>query len=166
MQELLNFLDAHGISYERFDHPAVFTCEEGNLLCPPMPGAKIKNLFITNRNGSRYYIVSIKEDKRADLKALEKELGETKLHFASAEAMKTHLGVEPGSVTILGLFNDKTHQVELILDETLRGEALQCHPLVNTATLVISAEDIQSFITATQSRSRFLLVPERSKNLY
>ena len=162
MVDLYQFLDAHQIEYERHDHPPVFTCEEAERLVPDMPAAKTKNLFLRDRKGRRHFLVVVGYEKAVDLKALTSLLGVRKLGFASPERLKRYLGVDTGSVSILGLMNDADQAVEVIVDEGLwDAEAFRCHPLVNTSTLAISRDDIQRFLEITGHEVRILDVPGR-----
>ncbi len=150
MEDLLQFLNDHKIDYQRCDHPAVFTVEEANRLVPPLPGAKTKNLFLRDRRGRRHFLVVIPGDRSINMKALIPKMKVTNLSFASAERLKKYLGVTPGSVSMLALFNDTEQQVELFIDEALwQAEAFLCHPLVNTSTLVVSKEGIKGFLKAS-----------------
>src|SRR3989338_6106746 len=159
--DLFVFLEEHGISFDRFDHPAVFTVEESSKL-PSMPGAGTKNLFLWDEKGSRLFLVSVGHEKRVSLKDLGKILGAKKLSFGSPELLKQYLGVDPGSVTLLGLIHDVDHRVEVIIDQELwDAEQIQCHPLVNTATLIISHEGIEKFLEATMHKPVILPIPER-----
>ncbi len=161
MTDLTAFLAAHDIRAERFEHPAVFTCEESSLL-PPMPGAPTKNLFIRDRKGERQILVTVPHEKSVDLKALKELIDADKLSFASPERLWEYLGVEPGSVTLMGLIHDLDHRVEVIVDAAIwNAESVQCHPLVNTATLVFSHSDLEKFIQATGHKVRVLDVPGR-----
>lgn len=161
--KIYQFLAEHGIEYERHDHPPVFTCEEAERLVPPMPAAKTKNLFLRDRKGRRHFLVVVGYEKAVDLKALTSLLGVSKLGFASPARLEKYLGVDPGSVSILGLVNDVDGEVEVVVDEDLwEAEALRCHPLVNTSTLVIAREDMQRFLDLTGHRVRVLDVPGRS----
>ena len=157
--DIYSFLDRHQIAYQRFDHPAVFTCEEAERLCPEMPGRSIKNLLLRDRDGIRHFLVVVPYGKKVDLKALKDLLGVSKLSFASPERLPKYLGVEPGSVSLLGIVNDAEHGVEVVIDEELWGQSLQCHPLVNTATLVISPEGVERFLEATKCSVRRIKVP-------
>lgn len=160
--DIYQFLDDHDIEYERHDHPAVFTCKEAERLVPPMPGAKTKNLFLRDRKGRRHLLVVVGYEKSVDLRALSPLLGVSKLGFASPARLERYLGVEPGSVSILGLVNDVNLEVEVIVDQDLwEAEAFRCHPLVNTSTLVISRDDLQHFLEITGHRLRLLDVPGR-----
>jgi len=160
--EIYQFLADHDIEYERHDHPPVFTCEEAERLVPDMPAAKTKNLFLRDRKGRRHFLVMVGYEKAVSLKALTSLLGVSKLGFASPARLKRYLGVDPGSVSILGLVNDVDQAVEVIVDEGLwSADALRCHPLVNTSTLAISRDDIQRFLEITGHPVRTLDVPGR-----
>ena len=161
MQEIMTFLAEQGIDSERFDHAPVFTCEEAEKL-PPMPGMPTKNLFLRDRKGRRHFLVVVPHDKAVDLKALCAVVDADKLSFASPERLKQYLGVEPGAATVLGLIADETHAVEVWFDTAIwEADALQCHPLVNTATLVISHLGLERFLQATGHEARVIEVPER-----
>ena len=160
MTDIAAFLAEHGIAYERFEHPAVFTCEEAERLCPPMPGAHTKNLFLRDKAGKRHFLVVLGYDRRADLKALAGILGASGLSFASPERLLARLGVTPGSVTLLGLANDAERAVELFVEESVwAAEAMLCHPLVNTATLSIPHAGIERFLSATGHEARVFRLP-------
>jgi Ala-tRNA(Pro) deacylase len=156
------FLRSHGIAFTRFDHPAVFTCEEAEKL-PLMPGAPTKNLFVYDSRTEAHALVVVGHEKQVDLKALKAMLGWSKISFASPERLKKFLGVEPGSVTILGLMHDAEHVVAVYFDAPIAAaSALQCHPLVNTATFVIDREGIARFLNATGHTAQVISVPVRA----
>src|SRR5512139_753390 len=124
------FLSEHGIAYRRCDHPAVYTVEEATRLVPPLPGAKTKNLFLRDKPGRRHFLVCVPAAKQVDLKVLSGAIGANGLSFGSADRLRQHLGVEPGAVTLLAVFNDPVHGVELFVDEDLwQADAFQFHPL-------------------------------------
>ena len=157
--DICAFLRKHSIDFLRFDHPAVFTCEESAKL-PKMPGADTKNLFLKAEKDERYFLVSVPHDKRVDLKALAPLLSERRLTFGSAERLKEYLGVDPGSVTILGLIHDKDHRVTFVIDERIwRADRIQSHPLTNTATLVIPIDGLKKFLSLTGHEARVMDVP-------
>lgn len=163
MINIYSFLSIHNIPYERFDHEAVFTCQQASELCPAMPGQPIKNLFLYDKKTEQHFLIVVPNEKRVDLKELKHQLKVPNLSFASEERLKKFLGVDPGSVTILGLINDATQKITVILDAQLKNKALQCHPLVNTATLVIPFDGIEKFITLTHHTYQFLDIPERKE---
>jgi Ala-tRNA(Pro) deacylase len=163
VKELYAFLHGHGIVYQRYDHPAVFTCEEARRLVPAMQAAETKNIFLRDRKGLRHFLVVVSYEKSVDLKALAPLLKADRLTLGSPQRLMTHLGVEPGSVTILALFNDSSNAVKVIFDvDIARASALRCHPLINTATLAISQEGIGRFLEATGHRLGVLEVPARA----
>ncbi|GAB6907185.1 conserved hypothetical protein [Desulfosarcina cetonica] len=154
------FLETHGITYERYDHPPVFTCADVNRLVPDLPGQKTKNLFVCDNKGKRHFLVTVPDEKSVDLKSLGEALGAKRLRLASADRLARHLKLEPGSVTLLGAMNDMDGQVGVVIDQAIwNADALQCHPLVNTATLVISLKGIRDFLAATGHVPTVLDVP-------
>lgn len=159
MELALQFLTNLGIDYQRFDHPAVFTTAESSKL-PKMPGADTKNLFLTEEGGLRFFLVSVPHDMRVDLNALARLLGVHRLTFGSPEDLQRLLGVTPGSVTLLGLMHDREVKVEVIIDESIwNADEIQCHPLVNTATLVIPKAGMEKFLKTTGHEVRVEKVP-------
>ena len=162
MVDLYQFLHAHGIAYRRYEHPPVWTCEQAERLVPPMDATPTKNLFLRDRKGTRHFLVVLGYGKSADLKALSPLLGADRLVLGSAERLRRYLGVEPGSVTILGLWQDRERAVEVVFDrEIAEAPALRCHPLVNSATLSLSQADIRRFLQETGHELRVLEVPAR-----
>ena len=87
-------------------------------------------------------------------------LGTGKLRFASPETMQETLGITPGAVSMLALVNDQAKRVTLVLDQVLsEAEAVQCHPLVNTATLVIEQGELRRFLDAIEHVPQVREVP-------
>jgi len=165
MINIYQFLAEHAIEYERHDHPPVFTCEEADRLVPPLPAAQTKNLFVRDRKGRCHFLVVVGYEKVVDLKALSSLLGVSKLSLASPERLRRYLGVDPGSVTILGVVNDPDKEVEIIMDEGLwDSNAFRCHPLVNTSTLVISRQNLQRFFDTTGHKPRILNIPGKGQD--
>ncbi|MCA9791758.1 MAG: prolyl-tRNA synthetase associated domain-containing protein [Candidatus Eremiobacteraeota bacterium] len=159
-EPLYAFLAEQGIDYRRHDHPPVFTCQEAERLVPAMAAARTKNVFVRDRPGKRHFLVVVGYDKRVDLKRLAEVLETSKLSLGSPERLMKHLGVEPGSVTILGLLNDQQGQVELVLDQPIaEAPSVRCHPLVNTSTLELEAEGLTRFLEATGHQPRIIAVP-------
>lgn len=102
----MQILSQLGIEHQNFEHPPVFTCEESQHLCPPMPGLKNKNLFLKDEKGKQHFLVSLTQDKQLNLKDLSQKIGVKGLSFASERRLQDVLGVAPGSVGILALIND------------------------------------------------------------
>ena len=158
--DILNFLAENKISFTKYDHPAVFTCEDAERMGLKFPGADTKNLFLRDKKGERHFLVVLPHHKQADLKALEKVIGSTRLSMGSPERMMKYLGVEPGSVSILGLINDKEVSVEVIFDESVwNSDQIQCHPLVKTSTVVIPKDGIVKFLEGTGHQVKVINLP-------
>jgi Ala-tRNA(Pro) deacylase len=162
MTDLPQFLARHGIAAARVEHPPVMTVEEMERLVPALPGAKTKNLFLRDGKGKRHFLVTVPHDLAADLDALGAALGAGRLGFASAERMIKHLGITPGSVSLLALVNDAGHAVEFVIDRRLwEADAVHAHPLVNDATLVVAHAELERFLQATGHAVRIIDVPAR-----
>ena len=160
--DIYEFLHTNDIPYERYDHEAVYTCEQADRLDLKTNAAKTKNLFLRDRKARRHFLVSVRDEKTVDIKGLEDALEVKGLSFASSERLMEYLGLTPGSVTILAAVNDTRGRVEVIVDKDLwQSKAIQCHPLVNTSTLVISRHDIERFLILTGHTPMIFNVPGR-----
>ena len=134
-------LDRLEVRYVRVDHEHADTiemCEEVEGLL----GCKIcKNLFLTNRQQTDFYLLLMPGEKPFKTKLLSKQIGSARLSFASPEHMQELLGVTPGSVSVLGLMNDAERRVRLLVDrDLLKEERFGCHPCLNTSSLCFSTE--------------------------
>jgi Ala-tRNA(Pro) deacylase len=142
-------LERMGIQYERHEHPAVFTVDEALVHWAGIDAAHCKNLFLRNKKGDRHYLVVASHSTPIDLAALAACLSGGRLSFASAERLRAHLGVAPGSVSPFGLINDRPKAVHVLLDATLRQSArVAFHPNVNTATIVLAFADFERFLAS------------------
>ena len=65
MEQTLRALDAHGVSYQLYTHPAVFTIEEMEALDLEDKDNVAKNLFLRNANGKQHFLIVMKKDKHA-----------------------------------------------------------------------------------------------------
>lgn len=139
----LSLLDTWGIPYEGLTHEPAFTIE----LCKEIEnqlGCKIaKNLFLCNAQKTAFYLVIMPGDKVFKTKFLSKQINSSRLSFADAEHMEKYLGVTPGSVSVLGLMNDKEKAVKFVIDkDLLDDEYIGFHPCLNTSTLKLKFSDI------------------------
>ena len=104
--------------------------------------------------------MTVPHDRAVDLNALGAALGAGRLGFASPERLLKHLGITPGSVSLLALVNDRAGAVEFVIDRALwDADAVQAHPLVNTATMVLAHADLERFLAATGHAPRVIDVP-------
>lgn len=147
-----DLLDALGIEYERCDHGAAMTMEACQEIDACLDVAMCKNLFLCNRQKTDFYLLLMPADKPFRTKELSAQIGSARLSFASGEDMEKHLGLLPGSVSVMGLMNDSDLSVRLLVDRDLLScEYFGCHPCVNTSSLKIKSSDIfEKFIPATK----------------
>ncbi|PPD14488.1 MAG: hypothetical protein CTY25_13615 [Methylobacterium sp.] len=159
----LALLEKLGIRHRTVEHPPVFTVAESQALRGTLPGGHTKNLF-TKDKADRLFLITAEEDSPIDLNATSKLLGtKGRLSFASAELLRAHLGVEPGSVTPLALVNDKAVAVTFILEKRLlEHEIINVHPLINSRTTALKREDLLAYIAATGHKVEVLELPHRA----
>lgn len=141
-KETYQFLNDHGVDYEITEHKAVFNMEELNAIELPYPDWDAKNLFVRDDKKKNYYLITVKGDKRVDLKEFRKKHGLRVLSFASADDLMRFMGLAPGSVTPLGLLNDTEHHIHFYLDSEFVGNRIGIHPNDNSATVWLYADDL------------------------
>lgn len=146
-----DFLDRTGVEYVTLCHPAAFTMEECEAVRREIGAPVFKNLFLTNRQQTDFYLLMIPADKPFKTKYLSSQLGCARLSFASAEKMEELLHIQPGAVSPMGLIHDKEHKVRLIIDRDLAATSnYACHPCVNTASVAMPLSDLlEKVIPAT-----------------
>lgn len=145
-----DLLDSLGIEYVRTDHEKADTMEACNEIDAILDVTICKNLFLCNRQKTNYYLLMMPGDKPFKTKELSSQINSARLSFGSPEDMEELLGLTPGSVSIMGLMNDKENRVQLLVDEdVLEGEYLGCHPCINTSSLKLKESDIwEKFLPA------------------
>ena len=138
-----DFLDSLGIEYTRADHERADTMESCLEIDEVLGFEICKNLFLCNRQKTDFYLLLMPGSKPFKTKELSGQLGVARLSFGSAEDLQAHLGLLPGSVSVLGLLNDPEREVRLLIDRDLLGcERFGCHPLVNTSTLTFTTREL------------------------
>lgn len=145
--ELLARLRSLGIETSTVRHPPLHTVAESRALRGALEGGHTKNLFLKDRKG-QHYLVSVEEDATVDLKTIHHKIGASgRVSFGSAERMMDLLGVTPGSVTLLGVVNDRERAVKVVIDADLAAhETINVHPLTNEATTSIAYGDLLRFL--------------------
>lgn len=139
------FLDGLGVDFMRTDHPdRPATTMEVCADIDSVLGVRIcKNLFLCNRQKTSFYLLIMPGDKPFKTKELSKQMGISRLSFADEAAMEKYLDVRPGSVSVLGLMNDKEREVTLAIDEdVLKEELFGCHPCENTSSIRFATRDL------------------------
>ena len=148
-QRCYELLDSLGIPYSRVDHEHADTIEACHEIEKTLGANICKNLFLTNRQQTDFYLLLMPGDKPFKTKLLSKQIGSARLSFGGAEDMERLLDITPGSVSVLGLMNDRENRVRLIVDEDLlKDDRLGCHPCINTSTLSIATKDVFSTLIA------------------
>ena len=141
-QRCYELLDSLGVEYARVDHEHADTIEACHEIESTLGALICKNLFLTNRQQTEFYLLLMPGDKPFKTKLLSKQIGTARLSFASPEHMERYLDITPGSVSVLGLMNDGG-KVHLVIDRDLRkDEFIGCHPCINTSTLRLRTEDV------------------------
>lgn len=160
-----DLLDSLGVAYDRLDHAPAMTmevCEDINAAfgrmsleeyehCTGEERARhaiiCKNLFLCNRQRTRFYLLMIPGDKKFLTKNLSAQIGSARLSFAGEEDMLRYLDLMPGSVSVLGLMNDKENVVQLLIDsDVLRSDFVGCHPCINTSSLRMRTRDLTDVV--------------------
>lgn len=138
-----DFLDSLGIEYFRTDHEHADTMEACNRIDAVLDVVICKNLFLCNRQKTDFYLLMMPGNKPFKTKELSSQINSARLSFATPEAMLEYLDIKPGSVSVMGLMNDKDNHVKLLVDEdVLKDEYVGCHPCVNTSSLKLKTEDV------------------------
>ena len=141
------FLDKLGIQFNRVDHAPALTMEGCAEAESALQIHICKNLFLCNRQKTRFYLLIMPGDKPFKTKELSGQMGISRLSFAEEQYMEEYLDIHPGSVSVLGLMNDKDHHVTLIIDEdVLKEEYFGCHPCENTSSIRIKTTDLTGVI--------------------
>lgn len=141
-REIYDYLNVNGIEYEISEHTAVYNMAELAEIDIPYPEADAKNLFVRDDKKQNYYLITVKGDKRVDLKDFRKKQNLRSLSFASADDLMAYMGLTPGSVTPLGLLNDSNHCVHFYIDKGFTGGIIGVHPNDNTATVWLRTDDL------------------------
>lgn len=146
-QRVYDFLEKLGIVYARVDHESAMTMEACLAVDAVLGAPMCKNLLLCNRQQTDFYLLLLPGDKVFKTSILSKEIGTSRLSFASGEAMEQLLDITPGSLSVLGLMNDRENKVQLLIDEALmEGEYFCCHPCINTSSLRIAKDDMMARI--------------------
>lgn len=142
------YFKSQDINYEPVEHAAVYNMEEMSQIDLPHPEADAKNIFVRDDKKANYYLITVKGDKRINLKEFRKQHGLRNLSFASEQDLMDILGLIPGAVTPLGMLNDKACKVQFYLDQDFLDEPglVGIHPNDNTATVYLQATDLVTIV--------------------
>ncbi len=148
------FLDCLKIEYTRVEHAAAMTMEACAAIDEVLGTVMCKNLLLCNRQNTAFYLLMLPGDKVFKTKDLSAQIGSSRLSFASGDYMVELLDITPGSLSVLGLMNDKDNKVQLLIDEELlKAETIGVHPCVNTSSLGLSMKDLLDTILPAMHHS-------------
>ncbi|MBR5247736.1 MAG: prolyl-tRNA synthetase associated domain-containing protein [Lachnospiraceae bacterium] len=147
-----DLLDRLGICYDRIDHEAIFTIEGCNNIDGVLGIHLCKNIFLCNSQKTKFYLLLMPGEKRFVTKDFCKQIVSPRLSFAPAEFMEEYLDITPGSVSVMGLMNDKEHHVQLVIDQdVLKEKYIGFHPCINTSSMRIAMKDLlEKFLPAVE----------------
>jgi len=154
--EILARLDALGVAYEYHEHPPVHKALDRYDMGLDFGACVCKNLFLTTRNESAFYVLMLQAEKNADLRRLARAIGSSRLCFGSDERLFELLGQRPGMVSPLGVIHDRGRAVTVLLDVGLRGRRLCVHPSDNTKTIVLEMAGLERYLTSFGAKIIFI----------
>ena len=138
-----DLLDKLHIEYDRIDHDPIFDMEELKVVRDVLGVSVNKNLFLSNTQGTKFYLLLMPGEKPFKTKELSKQINSSRLSFGKEDKLLELLDVTSGSVNILSLMNDKNNEVKLLIDEDLlKNDFMGLHPMINTTSLKIRKDDL------------------------
>lgn len=155
-EETVEYLQTMGVDFELTEHKAVYNMDELGSVELPYPEWDAKNLFVRDDKKRNYYLITVRGNKRVDLKKFRVDNGLRPLTFASPEDLSAILRLTPGSVTPLGLLNDSEHRVKLFLDREFAGNIIGVHPNDNTATVWLQADSLVDLLRKAGAEVDFI----------
>ena len=161
-RRVYDLLDQLEIPYERTDHEEANTMEECNEIDRILDTIICKNLFLCNRQKTKFYLLMMPGEKTFKTKDLSRQIHSARLSFADAREMETYLDIRPGAVSIMGLMNDTENHVQLLIDRpVIESETLGCHPCVNTSSLKMRTKDVlEKFLPAVHHTPIIVDLPD------
>ena len=156
-----DFLDRLEIAYQRVDHEPAMTMEACVEIDKTLDAPTCKNLLLCNRQKTNYYLLMMSGEKVFKTKELSAQLEVARLSFAPGEDMEAFLDITPGSLSVMGLMNDKDHRVQLVIDgPILEPEYIGFHPCINTSTLRVKTADLlDKILPAMQQKPIIVHLP-------
>ena len=157
-----DLLDSLNVNYQRIDHEPAMTMEACVEIDRALNAVICKNLLLCNRQKTAFYLLMLPGEKHFKTSSFSKTIGSSRLSFADPEHMEEFLDITPGSVSVLGLMNDKENRVQLVMDEDiLKGEYFGCHPCINTSSLRLKISDLmEKIIPAMDHEPLVVTIPE------
>ena len=159
--DIYEILISHKVPFEGYLHPPAVSCEEADKVIPFFEGAaRTKSLFLRDAKGNRHFLVVMRTDRNVDFKTLSGMLSANRVCLASEERLQSHLDIAPGCLSLLAILKDVDKKVELAIDaDIFKSPKILCHPWINTATLILSTQDVQRLLCERSRTSTLLRFP-------
>lgn len=147
-QDIYNYLKDKNIWHEITEHQAVYNMEELSKINIPYPEADGKNLFVRDDKKRNYYLITVKGNKKVNLREFKEKNNTRALSFASEKDLMDIMGLIAGSVTPFGLLNDKELRVQFYIDKDFMNHShlIGVHSNDNTATVWLKVKDLIAII--------------------
>ncbi|MEG1548272.1 MAG: prolyl-tRNA synthetase associated domain-containing protein [Clostridia bacterium] len=160
-QPVMEALAELGIHYTRYEHGRALTMEDCESIGADVGAQHVKNLFLTNRQGTDFYLLLLCAQKKFRTAEVSKQLGVSRLSFCTQEQLMDKLKLVPGSVTAMALVNDTRHEITVVVDEDVKGLAMLCvHPCTSEVSYAISGEDLFKFLAWRTNELRFVHIDD------
>lgn len=164
---ILERLEEWNIEHRVYRHTARDTVEEKAELDRELgiTARHCKNIFLTDRKGSCFYMLVMPFEKTFRTAEVSKELGTSRLSFAKSELLLEKLRCTPGNLSTLSLIFDEENEIGLAVDkELLECEELCCHPNIDTTTVTLRTEDyLKKVLPKLKKTPVFVTVTDKSE---
>ena len=141
------------IDYTVEDTP-VMTIEQAKQYPLQHREAASKSLLLIDKKAAVFYI-TVFEDKRVDLKRLKELLGCSRLSFVNSQQALDLFGYQ-GGISPLGVINDKTNAVTVVIDEYFKDKLIMIHPNSEKATMWLKCQDLVEVINKVGNKVMYL----------
>lgn len=137
------------IPYEIVEHPPALTTEEADQFIVGIEGVRTKSMFLTNKKKTAYYLLIMDDTKRLDMDKFKDLVSANRIKMASSDSLAEQMKLPPGVVSIFGLLNNDSKNIQVYFDKEILSEPrMSFHPNVNTKTIFLSTQDVLKFIQA------------------
>jgi Ala-tRNA(Pro) deacylase len=158
-ERVYDVLNGLGIEYKIIEHPPMFTHADNEKHRVNIGAVIFKNLFLRNKDKSRYYLFSLPLEKRADLAALQKVLGETRMSFGDEDTLTKKLNIKSGSVSFLNVIGAENTDVTILIDNSVFShDQIGVHPNDNTATVIFAPKEIPKILEFCKAEYQFIVI--------
>ncbi len=154
--DIYEYLNANNIWYEKINHEAVYNMDELSKIDIPYFDVIAKNLFIRDDKKRNYYLITLKGNKKINLKEFRKSQNTRALSFASEEELQEIMSLKAGSVNPFGLLNDDNLLVHFYIDKDYDDSVIGIHPNDNTETIILKVKDLIEIIATHGNEVKIL----------